>query len=62
MKDHRMPAVVTSTGRRQLSVTLDDARCEALERYRVAHGLRSWGEALRHLLDLASAPTGEAGD
>lgn len=50
---NELPAKVTRTGVRQLTVCMSDDLARRLELYRRSHGLRSWGATIRHLLYLA---------
>lgn len=48
-----LPSVSKTTGRRQLAICLDERYWQAIEATRRAHGLRSWSEAVRLMLDEA---------
>jgi hypothetical protein len=45
-----LPAIVKRTGKRQLSISLEEQDFERVEAYRRARGLRSWNEAIQALI------------
>lgn len=46
------PAKAKATGRHRLSIDLSERECRTLERVRADMGIRSWGAALRFVLDV----------